>query len=112
MRDLVQEDVRGRGLRTDPVSNLISACPDDFRKACESIAGTKDPSVAVVTGFLIPHARPPAGETDGPSGALFLARALSPLGIKVTLVTDGFCYQAIKAGVEACALKNVAMVRL
>jgi hypothetical protein len=112
MRDLVQEDVRDRGLRADPVSNLISAYPDDFRLACQSIAETKDPSIAVVTGFFISDAQPPAGETDGPLGALFLARALSPLGIRVTLVTDGFCYQALKAGVEACALKNVAMVRL
>jgi D-glutamate cyclase len=112
MRDVVQEDIGQRGLRTDPVSNLITACPDDFRKACESIAETKHPAVAVVTGFFIPTAQPPAGETDGPLGALFLARALAPLGMKLVLVTDGFCHQALQAGLAACALDNVGLVTL
>jgi D-glutamate cyclase len=112
MRDVVQEDIGQRGLCADPVSNLITACPDDFRKACESIAETKEPAIAVVTGFFIPTAQPPAGETDGPLGALFLARALTPLGIKVVLVTDGFCRQALKTGLAARALENVGLVTL
>ena len=78
IRDLIQEDVNGRGLRTDPTANLISACPDDFAAACHSLASMARPALAVVTGFLIPSANPPCGETDGPLGALFLARALVP----------------------------------
>jgi hypothetical protein len=112
LRDVVQVDIGRRGLRTDPVSNLISAYPEDFRLACETIARQKEPAIAVVTGFFIPSAQPPAGETDGPLGALFLARALSPLGIKVTLATDSFCRQALKAGLDACALENVGLVTL
>src|SRR5207249_4738871 len=59
------------------------------------------------TGFFIPTAQPPAGETDGPLGALFLARALIPLGIRVILVTDAFCERALQAGLSACGLIQV-----
>ena len=37
MRDLIQEEVGNRGLRRDPQSNLINACPDDFAGACRSV---------------------------------------------------------------------------
>ena len=53
-----------------------------------------------MTGFFIPHANPPCGETDGPLGALFLARALVPLGIRVALITDAFCCPALEAGLD------------
>jgi hypothetical protein len=106
MRDLVQEDVGRRGLRTHPDANLISAAPGDFSLACRSIAGTSRPVLAVVTGFLIVDAEPPSAETDGPLGALFLARALCPLGIKVILLTDAFCRRALEAGLEACSLSH------
>ena len=65
-----------------------------------------NPAVAVVTGFYIPHATPPCGETDGPLGALFLARALTPLGIRVALVTDTFCARALQVGLAACGLQG------
>src|SRR5579872_2004531 len=85
IRDLIQEDAGKRGLATDPAANLLTACSDDFAAACRSIAGHPKPALGIVTGFYIPHARPPAGETDGPLGALFLARALVPLGIRIVL---------------------------
>ena len=62
IRDLIQQDIGNRGLRTDATDNLISACSADFHAACHSLAKTTNPSVAVVTGFYIPHARPPCGE--------------------------------------------------
>ena len=69
--------------------------------------------LAVVTGFFIPTATPPAGETDGPLGALFLARALVPLGIPVVLATDDFCVRAVEAGLAECGLrKQVPIVTL
>jgi uncharacterized protein YcsI (UPF0317 family) len=107
MRDLVQEDQGNRGLCKDPVANLINACPEDFISACHSVATAREPSLAIVTGFFIPNARPPCGETDGPLGALFLARALTPQQIKVTLVTDAFCVSAVCAGLEACGLTDI-----
>jgi hypothetical protein len=104
--DLIQEDVCNRGLRTDPDSNLITATVGDFQAACRSLAGAIDPAVAIVTGFYIPTAQEPAGETDGPLGALFLARALTPLGFRMVLVTDAFCQAALHAGLTAAGLEN------
>jgi D-glutamate cyclase len=110
MRDLIQHDVGGRGLRTDPHDNLITACPDDFAAACRSIAETSEAALAIVTGFFIPRAEPPCGETDGPLGALFLARALEPLGIRASLVTDSFCKRALQEGVKAAGLQDDVLV--
>ena len=106
LRDLIQNDIGARGLATDPTHNLINACPDDFRRACYSLAEHPRPGLAVVTGFFIPGATPPAGETDGPLGALFLARALVPLDIPVVLVTDDFCVRALEAGLAECGLRK------
>lgn len=110
MRKVIQEDVGGRGLRTDPEDNLIVACADDFRAACCGLAETQDPAIAVVTGFFIPHGRPPAAETDGPLGAVFLARALTPLGIKVVLAADAFCIPALSAGLACVGLRKAVPV--
>jgi hypothetical protein len=104
IRDLVQQDVGGRGLARDPHDNLLTACPDDFAAACRSIAETPEPVLGVVTGFYIASADPPCAETDGPLGALFLARALKPLGSDVMLATDPCCRPALKAGLKACGL--------
>ncbi len=106
LRDLIQDDVGNRGLRTDPKRNLINACPDDFAAACRSIAEHPAPVLAVVTGFFIPTATPPAGETDGPLGAVFLARALTPLGVRVVLISDDFCERALHAGLGECGLRK------
>ena len=113
IRDVIQEDVGNRGLRTDPAANLVTACADDFEAACRSLAGAERPALGVVTGFFIPQAQPPCGETDGPLGALFLARALVPLGVKVVLATDAFCARALEVGLGACGLrKAVPLVTL
>jgi hypothetical protein len=106
IRDLIQEDVNRRGLATDPEANLVNACPEDFAAACRNIAETPNPSLCVVTGFCITHAEPPAAETDGPLGAIFLARELHPLGVGVALATDGFCGPALQAGLNACGLAD------
>ncbi len=110
MRDLIQEDVGGRGLRTNPDDNLTTASADDFRAACRGLAEAPDPAIAVVTGFLIPHGQPPAAETDGPLGAVFLARALTPLGINIVLAADAFCIPALSAGLGFCGLRKAVPV--
>jgi hypothetical protein len=104
LRDLVQEDVGNRGLRTDPSDNLVTAFPGDFAAACHSLAAAPRPRLCVVTGFYIPAATPPCGETDGPLGAVFLARALVPLGIEVVLAADGTSVPAMESALEACGL--------
>jgi hypothetical protein len=110
IRDLIQEDVGHRGLRADPAANLITACPSDLRAACRSIAESPAPVIGIVTGFYIPHAEPPCGETDGPLGALFLARALIPAGIRVSFATDSFCTAALGAGLAACGLADAVPI--
>jgi hypothetical protein len=113
IRDVIQEDVGRRGLRIDPEVNLISTTLPDFEAACRSLAEADRPALGVVTGFFIPQAQPPCGETDGPLGALFLARALVPLGVRVVLATDPFCARALEAGLAAAGLrKQVPLVVL
>jgi hypothetical protein len=104
IRDLIQVDPGGRGLATDRGDNLFNACADDFAAACQSLAESERARLVVVTGFYIAHAEPPCGETDGPLGAVFLARALLPLGIEVAMATDGYCVGALQVGLEACGL--------
>jgi hypothetical protein len=104
LRELIQRDPANRGLRTDPNDNLITRTASDFAASCRSIAGAPRPSVCVVTGFYIPHGQPPACETDGPLGAVFLARALSALHVPVLLVADGSMGDAIDAGLDAAHL--------
>jgi hypothetical protein len=113
IRDIIQEDVGQRGLRTDPSNNFVTVWPHDFEGACQSLALQPNAAVGIITGFYIPHAQPPCGETDGPLGALFLARALVPLGIRVALLTDHFCVRALECGLEACGLdQNVLLCPL
>jgi hypothetical protein len=113
IRALIQEDVNQRGLGADPTGNLITACSDDFRQACASLARHPQPTLAIVTGFFIPTGQPACGETDGPLGAVFLARALHPLGISVIIATDDFCAKAIHAGLNLSGLrKDVPVVVL
>ena len=110
IQELIQEDVGNRGLRTVPERNLVSSCAGDLEKACRSLAGRPGAGIGIVTGFLIPHANPPCGETDGPLGAIFLARALVPLGMKVTLITDGFAERALQIGLRASGLEEQVLV--
>lgn len=92
---------------------MITASAAGFEDACYGLAREPQPVLAVVTGFLIPHARPPCAETDGPLGALFLARALVPLGTRVILAGEEFVLPALEAGLSACGLqRQVPLVRL
>lgn len=106
LRDLIQHDVGQRGLARLPGRNLLTVCPDDLENASRSVAETHGANLAIVTGFFIPTAQPPAGETDGPLGALFLARALLPLGIRVRILTDAFAAPALQAGIRFADLRK------
>lgn len=110
IRAVIQRDVNNRGLAREPHDNFFTACRDDFANACRNIASTPQPVLFIVTGFFIPHAQPPCGETDGPLGAVFLARAGQTLGIKVVLVTDAFCRRALEVGLQACDLETTVPV--
>ncbi|HEY8416689.1 MAG TPA: glutamate cyclase domain-containing protein [Limnochordales bacterium] len=76
----VAADVNGRG-----TAHLM--VPGDLLAAAAELATAE--RVAIVTGFFIPGAC--AAETDGPPGALFLARALIRLGKEAVVLTDRWC---------------------
>ncbi|MFN0053271.1 MAG: glutamate cyclase domain-containing protein [Planctomycetales bacterium] len=71
-------------------------CQGHLAAAAEHLA-TAARDVVIVTGFFIPRGDPPAAETDGPPGALLLAETLRQTGASVTLVTDRFCRDALRA---------------
>jgi hypothetical protein len=104
LRAAIQVDVGNRGLARDLADNLFTACPNDLAAASRSIAEHAAPRVGIVTGFMIPSVDPPTGETDGPPGALFLARVLHHLGIPAVLLADAAGYSALWAGLEHLGL--------
>ncbi len=104
--EIVQRDPGKRGLAADPHDNLVTSTAGDFVRACRNIATHPSPRIAIITGFTIPTADPPCGETDGPLGALFIARALAPLGMPVALASDGTTLAALRAGVAAAGLDH------
>jgi hypothetical protein len=55
-------------------------------------------AVGIVTGFCVADVEPPAAETDGPPGALYLARALSASGIDVVLIGDPYATPLLRLG--------------
>jgi len=59
--------------------------------------------VGIATGFFILRAGAP--ETDGPLGALAIARSLLRLGKKVTILTDEPCRRMMELAIEKSGLK-------
>lgn len=79
---LIGTDAGGRGMK-----HLI--VPGDLQKASSIFANLKPPShVLVLSGFPCCVTQVPPTETDGPPGAIALARAAFHLGHDVTVVTD------------------------
>ncbi|MCA9297150.1 MAG: DUF4392 domain-containing protein [Phycisphaerales bacterium] len=98
----IRRDPAGRGLiSTEPERGPL--CPGHLNRAAEHLArhGT---SIGIVTGFYIPHSKPPAAETDGPLGAALLAATLHELGMECWLITDEPCAPAVKAAASAMVL--------
>jgi hypothetical protein len=92
----VQTDPGNRGLARDPHDNLFTACPADFTEACHLLADRM--TADVYTGFYIPSAVPPAFETDGPLGGVFLIRAFHALGGRITPWGEAPVMAAVQAG--------------
>lgn len=67
---------------------LREHCPDNFcQQAAQTILDAPRGNVLITTGFYVAG----SGETDGPPGATFLAKALEALGFHPIIVTDAFC---------------------
>ena len=103
----VQTDPGNRGLARDPMDNLFTACAGDFAAACQSIAEPQHPIVAITTGFFIPSAAPPAFETDGPLGVVFLQRALLANNILTLPYSEAAVDQTMHPAREMCDLPVV-----
>lgn len=80
--EVLRYDRRGIGRLRERVGTNF--CSD----AAELVLGTTGP-ILIGTGFYIAHAGKP--ETDGPPGAIALARGFERLGRRVAFVTDEVC---------------------
>jgi len=103
----VQTDPGNRGLARDPHDNLFTATKGDFQAACRSIAHLRSAIVALTTGFFIPSATPPAFETDGPLGVVFLQRALIGCNIDTIPYCEGAIDRTMRPARELCELPVV-----
>jgi len=91
-----------RIIRRDPLGRGVAsrlALDGDLAAAATSLADSAE-VVGIVTGFCILTDGGPVAETDGPPGALFLARALRSLGVEVLLLTDSLAMPALAAGCD------------
>jgi len=105
----VQTDPGNRGLARVPGDNLFTATAGDFQAACRSIANAVDDAIDIDTGFYIPSAEPPAFETDGPLGAMFLLRGLGAILLQVGVWSPPYCARAVAAGANQAAVEVEAI---
>ena len=96
---LIRRDPARRGLISSE-AEFGPLCGGHLASAAAHLAG-HGRGVAIVTGFYIPKGTPPAAETDGPPGSLFLAKALHDSGIPTTVITDAPCHAACCAAAKA-----------
>ena len=88
------------------IDNLFTSFVSfNLKKASKDIA-ENGRVIGIVTGFYIPQANPPASETDGPPGALVLAKGFIDMGMKVIIITDSYHETVIKLGLEFLGLEK------
>jgi D-glutamate cyclase len=104
----IQTDPGNRGLARVPDRNLFTAFPHDFAAACALL--NRSASLRIVTGFYIPGATPPAFETDGPLGAVFLARALATLTIPCEIKAEPAVFNACSTVINSTTVPDPACV--
>jgi hypothetical protein len=95
---IIRRDRMGRGVASFRSGDAWLG-DGELERAAVALANSAR-RVAIVTGFCIADADPPAAETDGPPGTLFLARALLSLGFDVTLISDCYGVPLLRAGAE------------
>ncbi len=99
------ENICGRDIGNG-IEALVEAAKGGMLGAARSIAEHPSPHVAIMTGFFVPRANPPAAETDGPIGCAHLAAGLLRAGIPVRLVTDPLCLNAVKVAAQAAGISD------
>ena len=100
---VIRQDLGGRGIASFRHDGkwLASGMLEGAARELASDAR----AVGIVTGFCVADVDPPSAETDGPPGALYLARALSALGIDVVLISDRYAQGLLELGCEIGGLK-------
>ena len=68
--------------------------------------------VAIVTGFAVLAEPHPVAETDGPPGALYLARVLRALDTDVSFVSDQYGLPLLNVGCDMLGLPRSAIVEM
>jgi hypothetical protein len=100
LRALVQVDVAGRGL----TGAMFTHRADDLADAGRELARADGVGVGIITGFFIPG--PDRPETDGPPGAIFLARCLAAAGLRPRLMSEPECHAALRTGLDEVGLDS------
>jgi D-glutamate cyclase len=92
LEELVQRDEGGRGIKDIMLQGQLALAA---KKVIDSIA------VVIITGFpcLLDYDIPT--ETDGPLGALAIAKSCLALGKRVAILTDDCNQQVVTAAIEA-----------
>ncbi len=110
LEELTHRDPAGRGLASfRPHGQPLDH--GQLAQAAENLAVSAT-GVAIVTGFCIADADPPAAETDGPPGGLYLAQALAGLGIGMVLLSDRFGAPLLNVGAALCGLPGSCVQEL
>jgi hypothetical protein len=110
LEGVIRQDPSGRGVAGYHHDGQWLA-PGMLERAARDLANRSDTSlprpspgekgcdaVAIVTGFCVADLEPPMAETDGPPGALYLARALLSLDKQVALISDGSGLDLLRLG--------------
>lgn len=98
------ESVFRRNLETRYMDQIH--LPEMFSASVKSLLKAKH--VVIVTGFVVKEAM--AGETDGPPGALALAKALEDVGKTVTIVTDPINSEILHRGRDFLDLASKVLI--
>lgn len=80
--------------------------PEMFKGAVTSLKEGRH--IVIVTGFVVKAAK--AGETDGPPGALMLAKSFEQMGKKVTLITDPINEHILREGIRVLGVEAPLIV--
>ena len=109
VEQLIQQDAGDRGLARK-TNNLITCSQGGLERAVHALTDGFKAGVMIFTGFTIPNATPPAPETDGPPGALFLAHSLIELGYRPLLVTEANGLACLQAGLSHLGIQSKVAV--
>jgi hypothetical protein len=103
----VHRDPAARGLASySPAGAPLDS--GQMRDAATDLA-LRAGTVGIVTGFCAVLQDEVTAETDGPPGAMFLARALVACGIDVVLITDRHALPLLEAGRELWKLDRTLL---